>query len=121
MQDYSLVAVGAIAGAMVGVLAKVIEVVVARYRGKAELARQEADARIAERRASAEMSVPINEQAVRVYKEIIDSLRADITRLTNSLQYQQTLLLQCREEKIALKAELESLKAEISDEGGRKH
>lgn len=62
---------------------------------------------------AADVSIPINEQAVRVYKDIIESLRTDMHKLVDNTHYLDDLLLKCREEKVELKTAKEMAAREL--------
>lgn len=112
MQDYSAL-IGAVSGAAVLVIGKAIEWYTARTKARVEEKKQDAEERLREERQRADVSIPTNEQAVAVYREIVQSLRLDVQKLVDGSRYQDRLLVECREEKLALRMTIEQQKFQL--------
>lgn len=119
--DYSALIGGLFAG-LVMLIPKLIEWYKSRVQARVEEKQAETEGRLKEKKQDADVSIPVNEQAVRVYKDIVDSLRQDTNKLVESMHSQDNMLLKCREEKVELKAEkdaagreLESMKHKMAE------
>lgn len=87
------------------VLGKAIEWYNIWQKASLDNKKQQDDTGLKESKQKAETSIPINDQAVGIYREIATSLRADMNKLLDNMKIQDGLLLNCREEKLTLKAE----------------
>ncbi len=112
--DYSTL-IGAASGCGVLVIGKLIEWYTAR-----------SNSRILERKQEADTSIPLNDQAVTVYREIVESMRKDTEVMKESIHYLEKALLDCREAALATKAlaesqkyEIEALKRQVADLAAR--
>lgn len=93
--------IGAMSGGAVLLIGKIGEILLSWRKSNREQEKQKA-----------ETSIPINDQAVLVYKDIVDSLRTDIKKLNRDLETLDKLYMGEREARIALKGENENLKLE---------
>lgn len=62
----------------------------------------------ADKKQEVEQSIPVNEQAVKIFKEVVEQVRTDMDKVVKSMHATDELLLACREEKITLKAKFEA-------------
>lgn len=112
--DYSVLFGGGASGAVVFLIAKVLELYWARCKTKSESIlqqeKQRADSRLQLEKQQAEISIPVNEQAVAILKDIVHDLRADMARLVESMHKQDELMTISREDRIVLKAANEAMK-----------
>lgn len=119
--DYSAL-IGAASAALVLVVGKAIEWTRARRQANLEEAKQKGEDRRADERAHAEVTIPVNEQAVRIYKDIIDGLRQDMQKINHGMEEQEKAYIAAREENVELKVKLEhkeleteSLRARVAE------
>ncbi len=98
--DYSAL-IGAGSAALVLIIGKAIEFFVVRNKAKLESDKQKSDT-----------SIPVNEQAVNILKDIVLSMRKDMESMIGNSHQQDKLLIDCHEEKLTLKTQAESCKGE---------
>jgi len=73
---------------------------------------QEHKQEMEDKKQAADLSIPINEQAVGVYRELVQGLRADLAKLSAQMSAQDLAYLQAREDKAVARAELDSVRRE---------
>lgn len=62
---------------------------------------------------SSDIRISENEQAFKIYKDLLDNLRIDVQKMTNDMNRLEEEHLKCREENAALKAEVRNNTREI--------
>lgn len=91
--------IGAIAGAAVLLGEKLVSWYLARRKAAQD-----------DQKLASELSLTANEQALRVYKDIVEGLRADMAALVEHARGLDQQVLELREERVLLKKELEILR-----------
>lgn len=71
------------------------------------------DQEMAKDKQELETAIPVNEQAVRTYKDIVDGLRGDLRKLSEDMKLQDKAYIEVRIENIMLKTTIESQRKEI--------
>jgi hypothetical protein len=102
--DYAAL-IAALGGAVGVLLTKAVDWYNLWRNAKSVDKRQDDEHDLKEDKQKAEISIPINEQAVQIYGKLVESLRADMDKMLTNMRSQDGLLLTCREEKLTLKAE----------------
>lgn len=103
--------VTALGGAGIG--AWLLNVYNARNKAKLEAAKQEGDHTLADKKQSTELRLAENEQAFKIYKELLDRLRDDVSKMTQDMNKLEQEHLHCREENATVKTELRLQSKEI--------
>lgn len=73
-----------------------------------DTAKQDGDQKLKEEKQTKELRISENEQAFKIYKDLVDGLRKDIEKMSEDMEKLEQEHLRCREDNAANKAELRS-------------
>jgi len=87
----------------------------ARNKNSLDTKKQDADTNIATDKQKNDTRMAENEQAFKIYKDLLDNLRKDVAKMTDDMAKLEDERLKYREENAGLKAEIRALQRELDE------
>lgn len=86
-----------------------------RNKNQLDQNKQANDNKMTEQKQTSELKISENEQAFKIYKDLVDILREDVTKMTEDMKRLEIEHLKCREENAAGRAEAKARDNRILD------
>ena len=96
-----------------GVGAFILNLYNARNKNNLDTNKQVSDSSMADNKLKTELRISENEQAFKIYKDLLDNLRKDVSKMTDDMSKLEDERLKYREENASLKAEIRAMQREI--------